>query len=185
LSRSHDGQRPLREVDQTVANVTLAATPSLITRQRQNLGNTRSRGLEAEVTARAGNRWTLSGGWLLSDARVVSAPAARGLDGLRLPQVPRNQATLQIRFDDPRLLSAALQARWTGGQYDDDQNVFLLRSYATVDARLSRALSGSLRGLSVFAAGENLSGTSYDIVRTPLRSIGPPRTLRAGLRIEL
>jgi len=172
------------DVDQTIANVTLTATPSLITRQRQNLGSTRSRGIEAEVTARAGDRWTLSGGWLLSDARVVDAPAVRGLEGLRLPQVPRNQATLQIRFDDPRFLSAALQARWTGGQFDDDQNVFLLRSYASVDALLSRSLSGGLRGLSVFAAGENLGDTRYDIGRTPLRTIGPPRTLRVGLRIE-
>src|SRR5262249_35839656 len=122
--------------------------------------------------------------WLLSDARVVSAPAAPALEGLRLAQVPREQATLQIRFDDPRLLSAALQARWTGGQYDDDQNVFLLHSYATVDALLSRSLGAWLRGLSVFAAGENLGNERYDIGRTPLRTIGPPRTLRVGLRLE-
>ena len=172
------------DVDQTVANVTLSTTPSLITRQRQNLGSTRSRGIEAEVTARASDRWTVTAGWLLSDARVVSAPTAPDLEGLRLAQVPRNQATLQLRFDDPRIVSAALQARWTGGQYDDDQNVFLLRSYATVDAFLSRSLGAQVRGLSIFAAGENLANERYDIARTPLLSNGPPRTFRAGLRLE-
>src|SRR5262249_27546722 len=107
------------DVDQSIANQTLASTPRLITRHRHNLGSARSRGIEAELTARTGDRWTVTAGWLLSDAKVVSAPGVPALEGLRLAQVPREQATLQIRFDDPRLLSAALQARWTGNQYDD------------------------------------------------------------------
>jgi outer membrane receptor protein involved in Fe transport len=172
------------DVGQTIANVTLTAVPGLITRQRQNLGSTRSRGIEAELTARAGDRWTLTGGWLLSDARVVSAPAQPSLEGLRLAQVPRNQATLQVRFDDPRLATAAVQARWTGAQFDDDQNLFRLRSYATVDALVSRSLAVWLRGLSLFAAGENLLDERYDVGRTPLRTVGPPRVLRLGIRIE-
>jgi outer membrane receptor protein involved in Fe transport len=172
------------DIDQTIANVTLSVTPGLITRQRQNLGSTRSRGIETEITARAGDRWTLTGGWLLSDARVVTAPAERDLEGLRLSQVPRNQATLQVRFDDPRFATVALQARWTGAQFDDDQNQFLLRSFTSVDALVSRSLGTWLRGLAIFAAGENLANTSYDIGRTPLRTLGAPRTLRVGFRVE-
>jgi outer membrane receptor protein involved in Fe transport len=172
------------DIDQTIANVTLSATPALITRQRQNLGSTRSRGIETEVTARAGDRWTVTGGWLLSDARVVDAPAEPDLEGLRLPQVPRNQATLQIRFDDLRLATAALQARWTGAQFDDDQNLFRLGSFTTVDALVSRSLSFWLRGLSAYAAGENLLNERYDVGRTPLLTLGPPRTVRVGVRIE-
>ena len=190
LFSSHAGRLTARgtlfwmDVDQTIANVTLSSVPGLITRQRQNLGSTRSRGIEAEITARAGDRWTLTGGWLLSDARVVTAPAQPDLEGLRLAQVPRSQATLQIRFDDPRLATAALQARWTGAQFDDDQNLFLLRSFTTVDALVSRSLGVWLRGLSLFAAGENLLDQRYDVGRTPLRTLGPPRLLRVGVRIE-
>jgi outer membrane receptor protein involved in Fe transport len=172
------------DVDRTIANVTLSSVPGLITRQRQNLGRTRSRGIEAEVTARAGDRWTLAAGWLFADSEVVDAPAQPDLAGLRLAQVPRQQATLQARFDDPRLLSASLQARWTGDQFDDDQNRFRLNGFTTVDALVSRALGSRLRGVSVFAAAENLTGERYDIARTPLRSVGPPRTLRAGIRID-
>jgi outer membrane receptor protein involved in Fe transport len=168
------------DVDQTIANVTLSAVPGLITRQRQNLGRTRSRGIEAEVTARAGDRWSLTGGWLLSDARVVSAKDP-GLEGLRLPQVPRNQATLQIRFDDLRLATIALQARWTGAQFDDDQNLFRLASFTTVDALVSRGLG---HGLSVLVAGENLLDERAEIGRTPLRTLGPPRMVRVGIRVE-
>src|SRR5207248_2742028 len=73
--------------DDTIANVTLATTPSLITRQRQNLGSSRSRGMEIESDFRFGRDWRLSAGYLLADARVDT--------GRRIPQVPRHQATLQ------------------------------------------------------------------------------------------
>jgi len=166
------------EVEQTIANVTLSTQPGLITRQRRNLGRTRSRGLETEATARTG-RWTLSGGYLFTEAQVESAPEEPGLEGLRLPQVPRHQVSLQARFDDPRLASVGLQARWSGGQFDDDQNQFRLGSFTTVDALVERPLG---RGLSLFAAAENLLDERFDIGRTPVRTVGPPRTVRVGVR---
>lgn len=168
------------EVEQTIANVTLSTQPSLITRQRRNLGRTRSRGLETEATARA-SRWTLSGGYLFTDARVESAPAEPGLEGLRLPQVPRHQASLQVRFDDPRLASIGLQARWSDRQFDDDQNRFRLGSFTAVDALVERLLG---RGISLFAAAENLFDERFDIGRTPVRTLGPPRMLRVGVRVQ-
>jgi outer membrane receptor protein involved in Fe transport len=167
------------EVEQSIANVTLAIQPGLITRQRQNLGKTRSRGVEAEATARAG-RWALSGGYLYTDAEVESAPAEPALEGLRLPQVPRHQVSGQIRFDDPRLASASLQARWSDGQFDDDLNQLRLGSFTTVDALVSRNLS---HGISVFAAAENLLDERFDIGRTPVRTVGPPRMVRIGIRL--
>lgn len=169
------------EVDRTVANVTLSATPTLITRQRRNLGRTRSRGLEWEGTARLGDRFTLSGGYLLSDATVESAPGEEGLVGLRLSQVPKHQASLQLRFADPDLADLGLQARWTGDQFDDDRNQFELGSFFTVDALLARELG---RGVGLFLAAENLLDESYEIGRTPIRTLGPPRTVRLGVRFE-
>jgi len=167
-------------VEQTIANVTLSTQPGLITRQRQNLGRTRSRGLEAEAAARAG-RFDLSAGYLFADATVESAPAQRDLEGLRLPQVPRHQLSLQIRFDDPRLVSASLQARWSEAQFDDDLNQLRLGSFTTVDALASRSLG---HGLSLFAAAENLLDERYDIGRTPVRTLGPPRMVRVGVRFS-
>lgn len=166
------------EVDRSVANVTLSVTSGLITRQRQNLGRTRSRGMELEGTARLGDRWTLSGGYLLSEATVESGGE---LEGLRIPQVPENQTSLQLRFFDPGIGTLGLQARWTGGQFDDDRNQFPLESFATVDALLSRPVS---RGLEVFVAAENLLDEGYEIGRTPVRTLGPPRSVRVGVRFE-
>jgi outer membrane receptor protein involved in Fe transport len=167
------------EVEQSIANVTLSIEPGLITRQRRNLGRTRSRGLESEATARAG-RWTLSGGYLFTDARVASAAAEPDLEGLRVSQVPRHQLNAQVRFDDPRLASLGLQARWSDEQFDDDRNQLRLDEFMTVDAIVSRDLG---RGLSVFLAAENLLDERFDIGRTPVRTVGPPRTARLGFRI--
>jgi outer membrane receptor protein involved in Fe transport len=166
------------EVDRNVANVTLSVTPGLITRQRQNLGRTRSRGLELEGTARLGDRWTLSGGYLLSEATVESSG---DLEGLRIPQVPEHQASLQLRFFDAGIGTLGLQARWTGDQFDDDRNQLPLESFATMDALLSRPVG---RGLEVFVAAENLFDEGYAIGRTPVLSLGPPRSVRVGVRFE-
>ncbi|HEX3130680.1 MAG TPA: TonB-dependent receptor [Thermoanaerobaculia bacterium] len=172
------------EVDRSIANVTLSISPippGLITRQRRNLGQTRSRGVELEGTARMGDRWTLSGGYLLSDATVVSARAEPVLEGLRLAQVPRHQASAQLRFSDPRLGTLGLQARWTGDQFDDDRNELRLRSFTTVDALVSQPLT---TGLEIFVAGENLLDERVETGRTPVLTLGPPLSLRLGLRFE-
>lgn len=169
------------EIDRNIANVTLTVEPGLITRQRQNLGRTRSRGLEAELTARPNERWTFSGGYLLSDARVRSFPANPELEGLRLPQIPRHQLTAQVRFDAPEWANVGVQARWTGDQPDDDQNRFRLGGSTTVDALVSCPLR---KGFSAFVAVENLFDERYEVGRTPVRTFGSPRAVRIGLRVE-
>jgi hypothetical protein len=36
--------------------------------------------------------------------------------------------------------------------------------------------------LQAFVAAENLTGVRYEVGRTPVLTLGPPRLLRAGLR---
>ena len=48
------------------------------------------------------------------------------------------------------------------------------------DATVSRAI---VRGLNAFLAVENILDTEFDTARTPLRSIGWPRTVRVGARV--
>lgn len=164
-----------------VANVTLTATPTLITRQRQNLGRTRSRGFEAEAEARLANNLTLSGGYLFADPRVVEFPAAPELENLFLPQVARHQGTFQIRYANPRLLTIGLQGRALGRQFDDDQNLLPLRPFFTLDALVARRLTSNLEA---FAAAENLTNSRYDIGRTPVLTIASPVFVRFGVRLR-
>lgn len=169
------------EIVRPIANVTLSSTPALITRQRQNLGRTRSRGVDIEAEARLTGTVSVSGGYQFLDATVLKFPANTSLEGLLIPQVPRHLLTFQARYSNPRVMTFAIQGRAGSTQFDDDQNVFALDPYFSLDALASRSLG---KGVEVFGAFENLTGQRYDIGRTPIRTIGPPLLARIGLRIS-
>jgi outer membrane receptor protein involved in Fe transport len=167
-------------VEDPIANVTVASTPALIERQRRNLGRTRTQGLELEGEWRPSSSFRVAAAYLLSDARVRSFPADRALEGRRVPQVARHGASVQAHVSTPAA-RAWIQARWSGAAYDDDLNALRLGPFATIDARLERPWGPA----SVFVAAENLLDTRYDVGRTPTRTIGPPRALRAGLTLDV
>jgi outer membrane receptor protein involved in Fe transport len=170
------------EINRPVANVTLATTPALITRQRRNLGRTRSRGLEFEADAQVNQFWKLSAGYLFADATVVRFPANQSLEGLMIPQVARHQFTFQTKFSKPAIAIVSFQGRVSSSQFDDDQNLFRLGSYFTLDALASRRVS---RSLDIFFAAENLFNRRYEVGKTPLTTLGPPILVRAGLRLHI
>jgi len=169
------------EITRPIANVTLSTTPALITRQRQNLGRTRSRGIEIEAEARITNSIIVTGGYQFIDATVSKFPANTALEGLLIPQVARHLFTFQARYSNPRRLTVAIQGRGAGSQFDDDQNQFALDRYFTLDAFASRLLG---RGVEVFGAFENLTGRRYEVGRTPVTTLGPPLLARVGFRVS-
>jgi len=164
-----------------VANFTLSVTPALITRQRRNLGRTRSRGIEAEAEIRPARYWRLTAGYLFSDATVRRAPQDPTLAGLWLPQIPRHQFTLQTAYANPDLFTAAVQFRASGRQFDDDQNQLPLGSFAVVDAMISRRIAGPLE---LFLAVQNILDEKFAVGRTPVETLGMPRMVRGGIRIR-
>jgi outer membrane receptor protein involved in Fe transport len=170
------------EISRPIANVTLNVAPTLITRQRQNLGRTRSRGIEIESEARLHEHWTISGGYLFADAVVLKFPANTALEGLLIPQVARHQLTFQTRYVNPKLITVGLQGRLMSAQFDDDQNRFPLNRAFTLDAFASRQLTHQVE---LFLAAENLLNQRYQIGRTPVTTLGSPLLLRMGLRLNL
>jgi outer membrane receptor protein involved in Fe transport len=165
-----------------VANVTLSSIPGLVTRQRQNLGRTRSRGLEAELTAMPAAGLHLAAGYALTDARVLRFPANLALEGLQLPQVPRHQLTFQAGYEGARGLRVSVQGRWSSTQYEDDQNLLGLAPGSQIDALAAHRLG---RGLEAFAAVENIFNARAEVGRVTVKTLGPPVTARAGLRLRL
>lgn len=168
------------DITRPIANVTLSVAPDLITRQRQNLGRTHSRGVELEADERLTKAITLSGSYEYTDATVTSFSANPALVGLWLPQVPHHQLTLQARYVKPFLV-VGVQGRYVGTQFDDDQNRLPLERYFALDAMVSHPLRP---GVEVFVAGENLLNQQYQIGRTPVLTVAPPILARAGIRLE-
>lgn len=168
------------DVTRPIANVTLNVTPELITRQRQNLGRTRSRGVEVEADERLTSAITLSGSYEYTDATVLSFPADPALVGLWIPQVPHHEFTVQARYVKPFIL-VGVQGRYVGTQFDDDQNLLPLAHFFALDATVSHALRP---GVEVFIAGENLLNQQYQIGRTPVLTAGPPLLARVGLKLD-
>lgn len=165
-----------------ITNFTISVTPALITRQRRNLGRVRSRGIEAEADFNFARFWSLSTGYLFADATVLEAPQDATLAGLWIPQVPRHQFTLQASYANPKYATAGIQFRATGRQFDDDRNLFALGSFAVIDASASRRIN---RFLEIFIAAQNLLDERIVVGRTPIETLGMPRMVRGGLRLNL
>jgi len=164
-----------------ITNVTIGSTPQLITRQRRNAGTIRAAGVEVEGEWQIvpAVRATLGAQFVDS---VFADSQEPGLTGNRVPQVPRAQGAVGVRVAAPAGVLATAQFRFTGSQFDDDQNAFLLGRAKVLDVFASRRLR---RGVDVFVAVENLFDDEYDVGRTPIRTIGLPRTVRAGVRAYL
>lgn len=173
------------EIVNPVANVTLAPAlqtiPNVILRQKQNLGRTRSLGIELDASARINSSLDLSGGYQFTAATVRSFPADTSLVGLWVAQVPRHQFTIQGRYAHRSGLSFILLGRYGGGQFEDDQNTLFMDPYFTLNAQLSRHIG---KGLQAFVAAENLLNRRYTVGMTPVATLGSPILARAGLRFS-
>jgi outer membrane receptor protein involved in Fe transport len=167
----------LTSIDRAVANVTLSSTASLITRQRQNAGETRTAGLEIEASF-GYKALDISLGYLFADSRIISFPANSLLVDKLIPQVPRHQFTFQGLYPF-RSWTFSLQGRAAGAQFDDDLNQFRLEPYFQLDAFVSRRFGEKL---SIFAAVENAFNVRYSTGRTPIRTVSSPISVRAGAR---
>ena len=172
------------ELDGAITNVTLTPppVPGQITRQRQNTDTVRAKGIEIEADYRPLAGWTFGALAAVTRSTFADAPAQAVLVGNRVPQVPSYQLGVTATYVDRRGFTGSLQARRIGSQFDDDLNMFELESFGVVDISASQELQ---RGLHVFLAIENLADRDYDVGRTPIRTIGWPRTARMGFRVFL
>jgi outer membrane receptor protein involved in Fe transport len=163
-----------------VTNVTLSTTPTLITRQRQNLGRTRSLGGELDAVAHVRSFIEISGGYQFVHAYIEDSSAT--LIGKSVPGVPRHQFTWEARYWRPQRIMLSVQGRYASLQYDDDLNTLPLGQYYVMDLFVGRQLKS---GLTVYIAGENLLNQRYATASVPpIVNLGPPILARIGIRYE-
>ena len=170
------------EVNRPISAVLLSETAISQLLQRQNLGQIRSRGVmvEGETTWR-GVEATV--GYQLANATVTAFNTGSGvqanLKGNWIPEVPRESVTGTVSYGVRRIASVHGVFSYTGKEFDDAANTFVLHPYARVDVSAERAVG---RGLSVFAGAQNLVNRRIDAGLTPVLTLAAPRLVQAGLR---
>lgn len=165
-----------------VVSVTISTTPTLITRQRRNVGSTTSRGFEFDLESSPARGLKVNASYLLVDAKISEFPASPDLVGARLPQVARHNFSAQAVYRYRSRLTLSSQLRAASSQFEDDRNTLRLRAFFTADARLSYRFPYFVEA---FISLENLFNSRYDIGLTPVRTVAAPRSFRVGLRFDL
>ena len=167
-------------LDDPVGNITLAATPALITRQRQNIGALEATGVDLEALFVL-HRLQLRAGYEYVHSTVVSFGADPTLAGKRVPQTPAHVFTESVLYAAPHGFTFQLMARASSSQFDDDQNSFSLAPFSTFGVSFSKRLPQS----ELFAAVANLFNSTIETAATPVTTVAPGRVVTAGLRFRL
>lgn len=170
------------EVNRPVTALTLSATPTHITKERENLGQIRSAGIALDYEVEPVRWLSITGGYQYADATVTRFDQQPKLIGKWIPQVAHQMATASARMSRSRWGTLTVLGRTSGRQFDDDANIYLLHGYFSMDAYAEHAFGNRM---TLYAAGENLFDRSIDAGRTPVLTLAMPRLVRVGFRVNL
>ncbi|HEX4997896.1 MAG TPA: TonB-dependent receptor [Terriglobia bacterium] len=161
----------------SVSNVTIATN----LRQRQNLGRTRTRGVQTDLEVRLLRRLQIAGGYVYNMGRVTEFAASTALVGNLIPQVPKHRGSARLTYSDARIGTASISAQFSSRQFEDDNNTQQLPGYGIVDLAASRRISPRVE---MFFDVQNLFNREFYVQRNPTTN-GPPRLMTWGMRITL
>jgi outer membrane receptor protein involved in Fe transport len=154
-------------------------------RQRQNIGASRSEGIEGAIAIRPIEALLLSGSVNYDDVRQQSNIAA--FTDSTKPRVNRVPSPKQVV---KAVYTSRMFGTWTGIWRHEGHTTTLqgliLDPYTTIDASVQRELA---RGFTAFVAGENLGDVKYQVNQSgtgaaTVLSYGMPRTVRFGLMYD-
>ena len=152
-------------------------------RQRLNVSASKSTGAEGYIALRPTPQLFVSGSVNYDDDRQQSGIAAGTTNKPHINRVPSPKQTVRATY------SSATFGDWTAiwrheGHTTTLQGVWL-DPFSVLDANVQREL---LPGFTGFVSVENITNTAYQVNLTAatngIASLGLPRTIRAGLRVE-
>lgn len=183
----------LNRLDDAVTNVTIGAGPGTfpragfvpaggVLRQRRNAGRIDAAGLEWEAERRFGEQVSVRLSGAYTTAEVDGGSEAPQLTGLRPAQAPRWTVVAGADWRPLRRLTLTADLRVEGARFDDDLNSRELGSATTVDLRAQWRLT---ENVSIWVGADNLTNADVEVSETAdgTEGFGPPRTVRAGLRL--
>jgi outer membrane receptor protein involved in Fe transport len=168
----------LNELQDPILNVSTGPN----TRQRQNLGQARIQGIEFDGAWSFAPGWSVTAAYTLADTEITEAPGQPQLLGKQLPQAPRHVANVSLAFDDPSLVTANLQLRYLGQQYENDVNTLPMGDALLVDVFASWHLGART---DLYLAIENVFDEQYLVGRSGVDTIGQPRFIHGGVRLRM
>jgi catecholate siderophore receptor len=145
-------------------------------------GAQRSRGLELGLERNVTDRWQVSAGYALQEARIRRTTAAAPA-GREVPLVPKHQFSVWNRYNVDRGLGFGLGVVAASRSYASISNAVTLPGYARVDAAVFYELTD---GIEAQVNVENLLGADYFPTAHNDNNIAPgaPTTARATLRFR-
>jgi outer membrane receptor protein involved in Fe transport len=180
------------ELHDAVGNVTLARGPGTFPlfgtiaaggtgRQRLNLDRIEVRGFEFSAALHPSREFSLNASALFEDATVRRAAIAPALVGKQVAQVPRHSASLGVTWLAPGGIALTPRLRWTGRQFEDDENTLRLGEVVVADLAARRALTPHLE---LFLNLENLANARVETGRSVdgVVNTGTPRLFLGGIR---
>ncbi len=167
-----------------VINATVGSTPTLLLRQRLNLGAATVRGVEIDASLQRGG-FTANVVTSLINTRIDQNPVVPGqplvsLVGNRLPQVPTYRLRGSLAWAENRW-GAMVGLHLTGEQFEDDLNFRPLASGSSLDAAFDWHFSDQL---TMGVRAQNLLDERLEVGRTSVLLLGPPRSLSVTLDLR-
>ena len=182
------------EIEDAIVNVTIAEGPGTfpragfvpaggVLRQRRNAGTIEATGLEVDGRFELTAALSLRAAAAFTDAEVDGGAAAPQLTGLRPAQAPRWSALAGLHWRATDRLALAADLRWESDRYEDDLNSRVLEGAVTAAVRADWTVRP---GVDLYLAADNLFDEEVEVSETGsgVAGYGPPRTLRAGLRLS-
>ena len=166
------------QVNRPIAAVTLSSTPTTQTLMRENLGQIVSKGVTVEGEMKPFRWMSVTAGYQYANSTVTkfSDPT---LVGKWTAQVPRNMGTAQVRMERQKWGVLNVLLRTSGQQFDDSANQFQLAGYAQVDLYAEHSVGSKFQ---IYASVQNVGGALIQAGRTPILTLGIPRTIQLGIR---
>lgn len=171
-------------LEDAIGNITIGVGPGTfdpggfipaggVLRQRQNVELVTAPGLELTADWQIAAPLRLRATCLLTNPTIADA-SEPGLTGNLLAQSPQHVATGAVEWTPTAKWFLTTQLRYTGRQFEDDQNTTALAAFVVVDAAVSYTFSDRI---SAALKIENLLDTEIETGKTldGLVSIGAPR----------
>ncbi len=151
-----------------------------VLRQRRNVDLVLAPGVEGKMNWRVARPLILQASYIFTCPTIAEAEE-NGLEGNLLAQTPQHVAVAGLEWRPDARFTAQAQVRYTGAQFEDDQNSRRLAGFTTVDLGMNYEIGPHL---SVAARIENLFDTEIETGKTAdgLTQIGSPRLLTLQAR---